>query len=77
MYIRASDYSCGMTYSLPLSYWSPEKLYMTSSRIMSLMSIIVHSVLLFHLFCFLSEHSHYCCSNPDYLYSRCFDPINS
>jgi hypothetical protein len=28
----ASDYGQGMTQSLPLSYWSPEKSYMTSSR---------------------------------------------
>ncbi len=28
----ASDYGRGMTQSLPLSYWSPEKSYMTSSR---------------------------------------------
>ncbi len=28
----ASDYSWGMTQSLPLSYWSPEKSYMTSSH---------------------------------------------
>ncbi len=27
-----SDYGWGMTQSLPLSYWSPEKSYMTSSR---------------------------------------------
>jgi hypothetical protein len=28
---RASDYGRGMTQSLPLSYWPPEKSYMTSS----------------------------------------------
>ncbi len=28
----ASDYGRSMTQSLPLSYWSPEKSYMTSSR---------------------------------------------
>ncbi len=32
IYVRASDYGCDMTWSLPLSYWSPEKSYTTSSR---------------------------------------------
>ncbi len=36
---RASNYSRGMTQSLPLSYWSPEKSYMTSCRMAMLIYI--------------------------------------
>jgi hypothetical protein len=35
----ASDCGRGMTQSLPLSYWSPEKSYMTSSRTATLIYI--------------------------------------
>ncbi len=35
----ASDYGRGMTQSLPLSCWSPEKSYMTSSRTATLIYI--------------------------------------